>query len=494
MKSMLTGLLLLGLGFAAGMFGYPFIMMVSENGADAESNDAEVDYWVAPMDPNYRRDKPGKSMMGMDLVPVYKDTGNAEDPEAVRIKPSVMHNLGVRTSRVTTGTIAKQIRTVGYVGYDESKINHVHVRTNGWIEKLHVKSEGETVQRGQVLFELYAPDVVNAQEEYLQVINSKIKGMQRPARTRLRALGMSDRQIKQLTKRGKSYQRIRVYAPRSGTIAELNVGEGMFVKPDMTVMTIADLSSIWLMVEVFERQANWVAKGQKVDANFAYLPGTQWQGKVDYIYPNVDPMTRTFKLRLRFANPGGALKPNMYGKVTLYTQAKQNALSVPREALIRSGQKNHVILKTSSGSFKQQPVTIGIESGDQMEILSGLQAGDTVVTSAQFLIDSEASLKASFSRMAQMDGADRAMPGSSVMAQYQGTGIIEGIKPKQHLLTLTHDPIDALGWPKMAMDFAVDPSLSLQRCLQGAKVHFTLDKHNENTFVITKLKMMGITR
>jgi len=494
MKTIIISLLALGIGLAGGIGGYPYVMGLTNSTAEpmdgTDSTDNPVDYWVAPMDPHFRRDKPGKSPMGMDLVPVYRQTGDAaqDDPDAVTIQPAIINNLGVRTATVKRGPMAKHIKTVGYVRYDETRVNHVHSRTDGWLEKLYVKSEGEYVRRGQVLFELYSPAVVNAQEEYLLVLKSNIKGLKYSGETRLSALGMANRQIKQLQKRGKPFQRIRVYAPRSGVISKLNVGEGMYIKPEMNVMVIADLSSVWLMVDVFERQANWVEKGQKVDARFSYLPGTDWNGVVDYIYPDLDPMTRTFKVRLRFKNPGGKLKPNMYGKVNVYTQEKLQALSIPREAIIRGGHENHVVLKTASGSFKQQTVEIGIESGDQVEILSGLNVGDTVVISAQFLIDSEASLKASFTRMSPL-----ATPTETThdIPQFEGTGVIEAVQRKNHVLTLTHEPIAALEWPEMTMDLAVDKALSLDNLKKGQRILFVMDKHTENTYIITEITCMG---
>jgi Cu(I)/Ag(I) efflux system membrane fusion protein len=355
----------------------------------------EILYWVAPMDPHYRRDSPGKSPMGMDLVPVYADEAGG----VVRIDPAVAQNLGVRTAAVERGPLWRRIDTVGYVAFDERKIGHIHLRTDGWIEKLNVKSNGERVKRGDLLFELYSPDLVNAQEEYVQALRSNNDYLTQASRERLEALGISAAQIEQITRQRRAAQRIRIYASQDGIIDSLNVREGMYVKPDTEVMALADLSSVWLLVDVFERQSDWVTPGQPAEVRLSYLPGRVWQGEVEFVYPTIDPKTRTLQARLRFDNPDEALKPNMYATVNIYAGPKKDVLSIPREALIKTGDGQRVIVALGEGRFKPREVIAGIESGDFVEIRHGLKEGDRVVTSTQFLIDSEASLKASFDRM-----------------------------------------------------------------------------------------------
>ena len=501
MKSFIMALIMLIIGTAIGYFGQPHIAMLTPSPAPTDQNmksEKEIDYWVAPMDANFRRDKPGKSPMGMDLVPVYKVSGDA-DPDAVKIAPEVMNNMGVRTARVKMAQIAKQIKTLGYVRYDETKISHLHLKTKGWIETLYVKTEGEQVKRGQLLFEIYSPDLVNAQEEYLRTFNSKLKGIKSASKTRLASLGMSKGQIKRLVKRGIPYQRISVYAPRSGIISKLNVGEGMYVKPEMNIMTIADLRQVWLMVDVFERQANWVKVGQEVVAYFSYLPEKKWYGKVDYIYPDLNPKTRSLKVRLVFKNLGGQLKPNMYGKVQIATNPKNNALVIPSQAVIRSGNENHVIIKTAAGGFKQRPIKIGIEDGHLVEVVSGLAKNDEIVTSAMFLIDSEASLKASFKRMEpmaeEMDNmGDMDMSDQKSMkkeqTKFNGQGVVEDVMAN-NMITLTHQPIKDLGWGEMTMDLKVDPKVDLKGLKVGQDIHFTIEKRKNHQYVIVFIHRMN---
>ncbi|VAW78649.1 Cobalt/zinc/cadmium efflux RND transporter, membrane fusion protein, CzcB family, partial [hydrothermal vent metagenome] len=436
------------------------------------SAEDEVLYWVAPMDPNYRREKPGKSPMGMDLVPVYADTSGA-DADVVSINPAVVQNLGVRTAKTERGKLWRRIDTVGYVAFDERKLSHVHLRTDGWIEKLYVKSDGETVKKGEVLFELYSREVVNAQEEYVQALRGKNDYLKRASRERLESLGMSKQQIREVAKRRRAFQNIRVLAEQDGIVDGLKVREGMYVKPATEVMTLADLSSIWLLVDVFERQSDWVAIGQPADVRLAYLPGREWQGEVEFVYPTIDPKTRTLQVRLRFDNEDEALKPDMYANVRIYAGPKKDVLSIPREALIKTGEMQRVILALGDGQFKAVEVVAGMESGDRVEIIKGLNDSDTVVTSGQFLLDSEASLRASFTRMDPAENTeDSSMPDEPAM----GMGTVNEVFADERKLNITHAAIEALGWPEMTMDFELNDSASLEGIEAGAKVHFTLLK------------------
>ena len=360
----------------------------------------KVLYWVAPMDANYQRDKPGKSPMGMELVPVYED---ATAGDAITISPEVIQNLGVRTTKVENSRLWRGIDTVGYVDFDESKVSHIHLRTEGWIENLVVRSEGERVKKGDRLFDFYSPELVNAQEEFVQALAVGNKGLVSASAERLLALGISKQQIAVLRVNRKVRQTIAVFAPQDGVVSTLPVREGMFIKPSMKVMSLADLSSVWLLAEVFERQANWVSMGDSAQVTLSYLPGRQWQGKVEYIYPSLDPKTRTLKVRLRFDNPEEALKPNMYANVKIFGGAKNDILVIPMEALIRTGRNERVIVALGEGRFEARTVNAGIESGDWVEIVSGLKSGEEVVVSGQFLIDSEASIKASLNRMSKPD-------------------------------------------------------------------------------------------
>ena len=368
----------------------------------AVDDEKEVIYWVAPMDANYRRDKPGKSPMGMALVPVYAgDAGN--NSSGVTISPEVIQNLGIRTMAAERSRLWRSIDTVGYVDYDESRVSHIHLRTEGWIEHLAAHSEGERVRKGEKLLELYSPDLVNAQDEFVQALVSGNKSLIRASRERLIALGVPTDQVKRLEKTRKVEQNISIYSPQDGVVSKLMVRHGMFVTPKDQVMSLADLSSIWLLAEIYESQADWVKVGLPAEVTLAFLPGRTWEGQVEYIYPSLDPKTRTLKARLRFDNPDEALKPNMYAHVKIFAGAREGIIVIPVEALIRTGRESRVVIALGEGRFASRTVTAGIESGDWVEILSGLEPGEEVVTSGQFLIDSEASLKASMTRMQSPD-------------------------------------------------------------------------------------------
>ncbi len=471
----------LGIGWYLGQSQAPSSasqQAASEQGAQtAAKKDKKVLYWVAPMDPNYRRDKPGKSPMGMDLIPVYDDGGSEASDEkgpVIKISPAVENNLGVRTAVVEEGKLWRKIDTVGYVDFDESKVSHVHLRVDGWIEKLAVSVEGDRVKKGQRLFDLYSPKLVNAMEEYVQALISSNRRLVSASEDKLASLGVSKKQIRALQKNRKVPQTISIYAPQDGIVSKLVVRDGMYVKPMNKVMTLADLSSVWLLAEVFESQSEWVKEGQSADVTLSYLPGRTWEGTVEYVYPELDAKNRTLKVRLRFDNPGEMLKPNMYANVSIYGGAKDNVLSVPREAVLRSGKKERLIIAKGKGRFAQREVVTGLESGDWIEIKSGVSAGERVVTSAQFLIDSEASMKASLARMS--DPAPEKDSMQDMDMPVKGKGKIISMMPEHGMLTLEHEAIDELGWPPMTMDFILNDGVSLKGLAVGDEVEFELTK------------------
>jgi len=366
--------------------------------ASSAGGDREVLHWVAPMDANYRRDAPGKSPMGMDLVPVYADEIDGQ-PGVVAIDATIVNNLGVRTAKAQRGELSQRIETVGYVAYDEDTVQHVHTRVDGWIEKLATKATGDPVEKGQLLFELYSPTLVNAQEEYLIALRSTNKLLLKASKERLAALGVTGSEIARLDKERKVRRRVRVYAEADGVIAHLGVREGIFVTPATEIMSVAELDKVWVLAEVFERQAAWVKPGQSAMVELDYLPGEMWHGSVDYVYPELDPKTRTLKVRLRFENAAETLRPNMFARVTIQGDSVGEVVHVPREALIRGGSVNRVVVALGEGRFRAQPVQVGIESGDRVAIRKGVSAGDVVVVSAQFLIDSESNIGSALTRM-----------------------------------------------------------------------------------------------
>ena len=288
------------------------------------------------MDPNFRSDKPGKSPMGMELVPVYAEGGN-DDDSIVSISPQVVNNLGVRTELAQYGVLSRRIDTVGYVGYDEDTLQHIRTRVDGWIEKLNITATGDPVSQGQTLFELYSPTLVNAEEEYLTALRSGNTTLLTASQERLVALGVPTGEINRLKQSRKVNQRLAVLAQSDGIVADLAVREGAFITPATEVMSIANLDRVWVLAEVFERQADWIQPGQRAEVELDYLPGKRLQGTVDYIYPELDLKTRTLKVRMRFDNKSDFFRPNMFARVTIHGTETSAAVHVPREALIRGG-------------------------------------------------------------------------------------------------------------------------------------------------------------
>lgn len=364
--------------------------------------DKEPLYWVAPMDPGFRRDKPGKSPMGMDLVPVYADGQSQHDgPGTVRVSPSVVNNLGVQTEPVITGRLPSSITTVGYVQYNEDEMTHVHPRVEGWIETLAVKAEGEPIEEGKPLYTLYSPTLVNAQEEFILALNRQNGRLINAAEERLKSLNVSTTLIQQLRKNRQVQRTTTVYAPATGVIDNLNVREGMYTKPGERVLSIASLDEVWVMGEVFERQLPSVQRQNRAVMTLDYMPGREWVGHVDYLYPEVDPKTRTARVRMRFDNTDGVLRPGMFAQLNIKGERGERRLLVAREAIIRTGHNDRLVLALEDGAFKSVEVTVGRVGEQYAEVLEGVMPADTVVTSAQFLIDSESSKTSDFRRMAR---------------------------------------------------------------------------------------------
>lgn len=452
---------------------------------DGGSGEREILYWVAPMDANFRRDQPGKSPMGMDLVPVYADEGG-NDEGVVKISPEVINNIGVRTERVQRGRFPRPIKTVGYLTYDETQISQVHLRVDGWIERLVADAESERVKKGHLLFTLYSPTLVNAQEEYLQVLTRNNPRLVQASKERLAALGLTHAQINAVAKKGKPEQYMGVYAPQSGVITNLNVREGMYLKPENNIMSIASLDTVWMLVEVFEQQVNWVREGQAVEAILPSSPGKKWLGKVDYVYPELDSMTRTLRVRLKFSNPDEQLKPNMYAYISINTEHSEPVLHINRQAVIQDGGQPRVIVALGEGRFEPRAVKVGMINDDRAEIMEGLEAGEMVVTSAQFLIDSEASLSASLHRMTPLQKTPETMQTS--IRTIKGTGLINTINTETRTINLSHEPIPALDWPAMTMDITVADDINLKRVSQWEKIHFYMVKDDSGTYYIRRIE------
>lgn len=477
-------------GSALTALTFTFVFEPSSGSGEEESGERKPLYWVAPMDANYRRDEPGLSPMGMELVPVYEEGasgGPDEGPGTIRISPDVVNNLGVRTATAQRLVMNSTINTVGYVGYDEDELIHIHPRVEGWIEQLHIKATGDPVEMGQPLYEIYSPTLVNAQEEMVVALNRGNRQLIQASENRLRSLQLPNEAIAVLKETKQIQQTVTFYAPQSGVVDNLNIRQGFFVKPGTTMMSIGNLDQVWVEAEIFERQAALVEEGVPATMTVDYLPGESWNGQVDYVQPSLDAMTRTMKVRLRFDNENGALKPNMFTQVALNPEINDQSLLVPKDAVIRTGENDRVVLALDEGSFKSIAVDVGRVDDTHAEILSGIDAGERVVVSAQFLLDSESSKASDFKRM---DHGDQ-MNDGPVSGWTSGT--INEINVADRTINLSHERIEAFNMMGMTMNFVVADSVDINSLKEGMTLEVEVSKGDGPMYEITDTKIEGQT-
>lgn len=452
--------------------------------AETTTANNEPLYWVAPMDPNYQRDKPGKSPMGMDLIPVYaeKDAAKKNVAGTVIIDAAVENNLGVKTAAVIKQKLSPKIDTIGYVAFDESHLWQTNIRVSGWIKKLYVNAVGEQVNQGDVLFTLYSPELVKSQQELLNAYRTGRSGLMQGARDRLAALGVDKQQIEHIIKTGKATKTIEVKAIADGVIASLNVREGGYLSPAQAAISAGPLNEVWVNAEIFERQAHWITTDSKATMTLDAIPGQQWQGKVDYVYPILDPKTRTLRMRLKFANHNNQLKPNMFANITLTPTTDKPVLTVPTQAIIRSGDMTRVVLAEGNGKYRSTKINIGREANDRVEVLAGLTTADRIVTSAQFMLDSESSKSADLSRINGVDNVDQ----HPIVTWAKGK--ITAINSDQGILTINHQPVSAWNWPAMTMAFKVNHTLTINDLIVGQQIKFEIQKTANNQYQVIDYK------
>ncbi len=382
-------------------------------GADVKTTgERKIKYWAAPMDPTYIRDEPGKSPMGMDLVPVYED--ESASGSIISIDPVTSQNMGVRMALVTRKDLSRTVRTVGLVGYEEPKQFSVNSKIDGWVERLYVNETGQFVKKGSALLEIYSPALVSAQEEFLLARNNSLSLAKSPfpsiadgakrlldsSRRRLKLWDISNRQIDRLEKNGEVAKTLTLYAPYDGVVTMKMVREGQFIKSGVELLMLSDISKVWVFADIYEYEIPLVKVGQKALIHLPYVGSEPIESVVSYIYPFIEPKTRTVKARFDIDNPDFNLKPDMYVNVRLETAPVVNALSIPSEAVLYSGEKQTVFVALGDGKFEPRLVKTGLQSdaGD-IEIVQGLLEGEHVVTSAQFMLDSESKLREAIQKM-----------------------------------------------------------------------------------------------
>lgn len=430
----------------------------------------QVLYWYDPMVPGQRFDKPGKSpFMDMELVPRYAD--EQQDDGGVTISARQQQNLGVRTAAAQLRELNLQLDAYGSVATDERGVQVIAARANGLIDKLYVRASQQQVKKGQALAQLWIPDWSAAQQEYLAIRKLGDSALTSAARQRLALQFMPEAIIRQVERSGQPQTRITITAPESGFINKLDAREGMQVTATQGLFELASLDPVWMVIDYPQAQAGLLQVGDAVAASSASWPGERFTGEVSELLPNVDPLTRTFKARIVLKNPQQRLKPGMYLQVQLAQNAgAKPVLAIPQEALIGSGDRNRVLVAEGNGHFVPVDVVAGLAQDGWVEIKQGLQAGQQVVTSGQFLIDSEASMRSALPQMAGQEG----------VKQYQTLGVVEAVDGAT--VTLSHDPVAELQWPAMTMDFTL-PAGGLPTGIGiGSKVmfHFSVDENGSH--------------
>jgi len=448
------------------------------NGVVQDGSGKQVLYWHDPMVPGHKFNQPGKSpFMDMQLVPQY---AGEHGEDGVRISPAVTQNLGVRIGMAEIAPLINSFTAGCRMAFDEHQVEAVQTRTAGFVERLYVRAEGDPVQVGQKVAEVYAPELLAAQHELVTLARianvPDIESLREAARERLRLLGMSRGEIRSVEQLGTPRPRVGVYAPSSGIGRELGVREAAQVMPGQTTVQLAGLERVWVLAELTERESGRVRKGQSAQISVGALPGETFEGTVDYVYPQLDAASRTVPVRIEVENNSGSLRPGMYAQVVLATE-QRDALTVPSEAVIATGTRKVVLVRDGQSFLPVEIQTAGEASG-RTEVLTGLQAGTEVVLSGQFLIDSEASLNGVLARL-QSGAADVPPQRASEQATVTGQGTEVKVAPAQGMVTLSHAPIQALQWPEMTMAFKVRDPAAAQHLTPGAKVRFELKKEPE---------------
>lgn len=424
-RTLATVVITLILGVSAG-YWWAGVSQISVNDEAAPENERKILFYRNPMNPEITSPVPAKDEMGMDYIPVYADgdAGSGEPAGTVKIDPATVQNIGVRTAMVKRGPIAKTIHTVGRLDYNEERLARLHPKTEGWIEELFINKTGEQIPADAILLNFYAPQLVTTQQEYLLALNNLDdlrtspyddirKGAEqlvKITRQRLEFLDVPEHQIVELERKRRIMKLLHIHSPFAGVILHIGAREGEYVTPQMELYQIADLSRIWVYADLYEDELPWVTIGNHAEMTVVAIPGQRFHGQVTYIYPYAESKTRTVKARLEFDNPDLLLRPDMFADVTIYADRREDALLVPSEALIRSGTRNLLFIVGEPGKFIPTEVETGISAEGYMEILKGVLPGDEVVTSGQFLIDSESKLREATAKMLKAGAQKAAEP------------------------------------------------------------------------------------
>ena len=403
------GLLGIGVGLGAGAVWWlrvpaaaPSANSTATHSQEGTPKGRHILYWAAPMNPKIHSDHPMKDSMGMAYLPVYASSPNAPKASGLSIDPRLAQNLGVRLVDVQRRPMGQAIHTVGTVAVDENRVYSVNPRFSGWVTRLNVRAVGDPVRRGQVLAEIYSPELYSAQQEYLiarrQGGTTEDSALLAAAKAKLRLLGMPEGEIAALAQRGTAQRDVPLLAPASGVVESLDVRQGGYVSPQTNIYAIANLDRVWVNVALYSYQLPWIRIGNPVRLHLPAYPGKTWEGRLNFLYPTLDPKSRTVTARLSFPNPGGNLRPGTYADATILASPEET-LAVPSSAVLRTAQGDYVMLGEDNGHFLPVQVALGPEADGWVAINKGLKTGDRVVESAQFLLYSESQFQSVKARM-----------------------------------------------------------------------------------------------
>lgn len=448
---------------------------------------------------------PKKDPMGMDYIPVFAggDDGRAESAQQIRISADKVQKLGVRTERATERTLAREVRALGRVEIDESRIAAIAPRFEGWVERLHVRVSGQPVAKGQALFEVWSPELASAQSEYAIARQSaeamknaeasaheSMSALADASLSRLKNWGLSAGELQSHSRHGQTRRALTLRSPVSGIVIEKKAQQGMRFAPGDTLYQIADLSSVWVVADANEQDIARIQLGQKARITVSAYPGKEFIGRVSFISPTLNSDTRTVPVRVELANPDGRLKPGLFAAMTLEAPQAARALTVPSSAVIDSGTRQIVLVEVGEGRFEPRTVKLGARTDDYVEVLDGIRSGEAVVVAANFLIDAESNLKAALGSFTHADAkpAASAPPLAKASAGHLGEGKIEALDARTGAITIAHQPIASLKWPAMTMDFVLANAALARGLRAGAPVRFEFVERKPGEWVITKLE------
>lgn len=438
-------------------------------------SERKVLFYRNPMNPSVTSPTPAKDSMGMDYIPVYEEGTSSDVVGTVKIDPSVVQNIGVRTSVARSEAMSRTIRTVGRIDFDEERMARLHPKVQGWIEEMRIDKTGEPVTEDDILLSIYSPKLVSTQQEYLLALNNLsalgdspfeeirqgAKDLVKSSRERLELFDVPEHQIRELENSREVKKRIHIHSPVNGTVLRIGARLGQYVTPQTELYMFADLKKVWVLADIYENEIPWVKVGDKVEMTLDSVPGKTFSGELSYIYPYAEAKTRTTKVRIVVDNADLLLRPDMFAEVAILTDTRENSIVVPAEAVVRSGGKPQMFVVREPGKFEPRAVVLGVESSGRVEVISGISEGEEVVTSAQFLVDSESKLREATAKMMSEIGS----------TDSSGNSTPESVTEKNNATPGGHMPMDDHSGMGKQHGMGMDDSMQMNEGAGGVHDH-----------------------